>query len=177
MAAILQRAGFVPIALITLTLAACPFSSDLPLSSPADALTDNSLLGRWKMQDQETKQWVTIDFLQYDDKEYVAWSRDPADANGKVDVFRLFVTAIEGERFLNVQELGTGSSPAWSFANYQITGDALSLRFVDDAIFSSQNFGSSDALREFVRKNLHDPRLYAGDEGKESVMSWQRLKN
>lgn len=177
MDAVSLRAGLILMVVVTLTLAGCPFSSDLPLSSPADALPDDALTGRWKTQDKETRQWVTVEFLQYSEKEYVAWSRDPGEASGKIEAYRVFVTNIERERFLNIQELGPGTSRVWSFANYHITGDALSLRFVDDALFSTQTFSSSDALREFVRKNLRDPRLYASDDGKESVMNWQRVTN
>jgi hypothetical protein len=165
------------VVLISSGLAACPFSYDLPLSAPADAIVDNALVGSWKMQDPESGQLVTIEFLRFNEKEYVAWSREPDGAAEKVVVYRVFVTDIEGERFLNSKELGAKTGRSWSFANYRINGDTLSLRFVDDAIFASQTFDSSDALREFVRRNLHDPRLYATDEGKESVMRWQRVSD
>ena len=129
------------------------------------------------MQDPESGQWVTIEFLRFNEKEYVAWSREPDGEAEKIVAYRAFITEIEGERFLNAQELDAEPGRAWSFANYRISGDTLSLRFVDDALFSSRTFESSDSLREFVRKNLHDPRLYTADEGKESVMRWQRVSN
>jgi hypothetical protein len=166
--------AFALITAVSVGLAACPFSYDLPLSSPSDSILDNGLPGSWKMQDPQSGQWATLELLRYNEKEYVAWSREPPETGQKIVIYRVLVTAIDGERFLNVQELGSGAGRAWSYANYRVSADSLSLRFVDDAIFSSQTFGSSDALREFVRGNLHNPRLYMSDEGRESVMKWQR---
>lgn len=56
-----------------------------------------------------------------------------------------------------------------------MSSDSLSLRFVDDALFSSRTFGSSDALRDFLSRNLRNPRLYMNDAGAESEMKWQRV--
>jgi len=166
MAAILQRpsargaflrrtapriAALVLVALISFGPAACPFSYDLPLSTPADAIVDNALAGSWKMQDPESGQLVTIEFLRFNEKEYVAWSREPDGAAEKIAIYRVFVTGIEGERFLNSKELGAKKSRFWSFANYRINGDTLSLRFVDDAILPpgpsirATHYGSSCA--------------------------------
>lgn len=172
-----RAAAAALLAALSCCLAACPFSYDLPLGAPADTIRDNALAGSWKMQDPESGQWVTIEFLRFNEKEYVAWSREPDGEAEKIVAYRAFITEIEGERFLNAQELDAEPGRAWSFANYRISGDTLSLRFVDDALFSSRTFESSDSLREFVRKNLHDPRLYTADEGKESVMRWQRVSN
>jgi hypothetical protein len=170
-----RLAAFTLIAMASAALTACPYSNDLPLSSPSEAVVDSSLPGRWKMQDPDTGQWVTMELMRFSEREYVAWSREPSEAKEKVVLYRLFVTPIENERFLNIQELGRGVGRSWSFARYRLSGDALSLRFLDDSLFSSQAFGSSDALREFVLANLHDPRLYAGNDGTDSIMQWQRV--
>jgi len=155
-------------------LAACPYSDDLPLAAPSEAVADSALPGTWKMQDPDTGQWMTMELARFSEKEYVAWSRDPSDAKSKVVLYRLFVTPIGDERFLNIQELGQGGDRSWTFANYRVSGDTLLVRFVDDALFSSQSFSSSDALRNFIRANLQDPRLYSGSDGTGSVMKWQR---
>ena len=170
----LRSVVFILVSTLTLSLTACPFSYDLPLSSPAEAVQDVALVGNWKAQDPESGQWVTMEFLRYNEREYVAWTREGGD--GTTEIYRVFVTEIDGERFLNAQELGAGNSPTWNYVNYRVSGDTLFIRFVDEAIFSSKSFESSEALREFVRRNLHDPRLYMSDDGKESVMTWQRVK-
>jgi len=165
-------AGMLIVA-VTLALTCCPFTSDLPLSSPADAALDNALLGKWRARDPDTEQWTTMRFLAFNDREYVAWTTEP---DGKTEVYRAFVTVIDGERFLNSRELGTADSRSWSYVNYRVARDTLSLRFVDDEIFSSRTFASSESLREFVRAHLHDPRLYSSDKGA-AVMEWQRASN
>jgi len=161
--------------LVLAALTACPFSYDLPLSPPSEGVVDSVLPGTWKMQDPETGQWMTMELMRFSEKEYVAWSRDPSDATEKVVLYRLFVTPIDTERFLNIQELGQGAGRSWSFANYHISGDTLLLRFVDDGLFSSAVFSSSDALRDFIRAHLRDPKLYAGADGTEAAMKWQRV--
>jgi hypothetical protein len=170
-----RRAAFALIMAVSAGLAACPFSYDLPLSSPSDAVLDSGLPGTWKMQDPDSGQWLTIQLLRYNDREYVAWTQEPQDSGTKIVLYRVLVTLIDGERFLNVQELGSGGSHAWSYANYRVSSDTLSLRFVDDAIFSSRTFGSSDALRDFISRNLRNPRLYMNDAGADSEMTWQRV--
>ncbi len=168
-----KGAAWLLLVVAILALAACPFSSDLPLSSPADATMDNALLGRWRAQDPDTGQWTTMTFVSFNDREYVAWMAEP---DGKIEMFRAFVTVIDGERFLNARELDSPDNRSWSYVNYRLAGDTMSLRFVDDEIFSSHTFSSSDALRELVREHLHDPRLYSSDRGT-SVMEWQRASN
>jgi len=157
-----------------LSLSACPFSSDLPLGLPADASLDGALTGTWQAQDPESQQWVSITFVPFNEREYVALTHDPGEKEEKEKLWRVFVTLIDEERFLNIEELDGGNDAAWSFANYRVSGDTLSIRLLDDALFSSQTFRSSDALRDYVRAHLHDPRLYMSDDGKESVMSWRR---
>ena len=85
-----------------------------------------------------------------------------------MEAYRAFITVIDGEKFLNMQELGAQTSRDWSYAYYRIEGTALSLRFVDDSLFGSRTFDSSDALREFIRKNLRSPGLYVTNDGHDS---------
>lgn len=157
-----------------LFLFACPLSSTKPLSDPAQAVLDGSLVGDWKAVDPESKESVTVTFLPFNGQELVAFSRSTEDANGKVDLYRVFVTVIDGERFLNVQELGTQPDGEWSFANYRVVGASLSLRFIDDGLFGSPAPQTSDALREFVRGHLRAPGLYVSDGGSQTVMSFTR---
>lgn len=157
-----------------LFLLACPFSSSKPLSDPAQAVLDGALVGDWTAVDPESKESVTVTFLPFNGQELVAFSRSTEDAHGKVDLYRVFVTVIDGERFLNVRELGARGDEEWSFANYRVVGASLSLRFIDDGLFGSQTFDTSDALREFVRGHLSAPGLYASDGASQTVMSFTR---
>jgi len=84
------------------------------------------------------------------------------------------VTGIDGERFLNVQQLGEKDNRDWLFVRYRIDGNRLVLRVVEDTLFGTSPFASSEALRSFVGRNLTDPRLYSTDDSDNSEMTWQR---
>ena len=155
-------------------LSACPYTSDQPLSDPAAAALDRSLVGTWKMQDEESKEWQTLTFLSYDDRQMVAIAN--GGANEKTEAFRIFVTAIEGEHFLNVQQLGEDDSRQWNFARYSIRDGRMYLSLVDDALFASRSFASSEALQDFIRKNLADPKLYAGDDNEQPETAWEKVE-
>ena len=155
-------------------LSACPYSSDQPLSDPAAATFDRSLVGTWKMQDKESKEWNALTFLPWDDRQLVAIAN--GGANEKPEAYRVFITLIEHERFLNVQQLGEDENSQWNFARYSLRDGRLYLSLVDDALFASKSFASSDALRDFIRKNLADPRLYAVDDNEQPEMAWQKAE-
>lgn len=161
---------------ILLLLAACPFSSPWTLGDPAKAPLDSALIGDWSARDPESKQLVTITFLPYNAHELVAFSRDAEDPHGKVEAYRAFITVIDGVSFLNMQELGIHASRDWSYASYRIEGTALSLRFIDDSLFASRTFDSSDALREFISRNLRTPGLYVNDNGQDTLMKFTRAE-
>jgi len=161
---------------LVLLLAACPYSSVWTLGDPAQAPMDSALVGDWNAQDPESKQVVTITFLPYNAHELVAFSRDADDPHGKVESYRAFVTVIDGVNFLNMQELGAQAARDWTYASYRIDGKNLSLRFVDDSLFGSRTFDSSEALREFIRRNLRSPGLYVSDNGQDTLMKFTRLE-
>ncbi len=161
---------------LALLLAACPYSSEWTLGDPAKAPMDSALVGEWNARDPESKQVVTITFLPYNTHELVAFSRDADDPHGKVDSYRAFVTVIDGVSFLNMQELGAQAAREWSYASYRIEGKTLSLRFVDDGLFGSRTFDSSEAFREFIRKNLKSPGLYVSDSGQDTLMKFTKAE-
>jgi len=158
--------------LALLFLSACPFSSEQPLSDPAAAEFDRALVGTWKTQDNETKEWYSLTFFPFNDRELAAFTQGGAD--DELEAYRVFVTVIDTERFLNVRQLGTGEDQEWYFARYKFDGDRLLLRLVDDALFGSTRFASAAALRDFVRRNLSDPRLFESDDPEQPDMVWQR---
>jgi hypothetical protein len=158
--------------LAVLALAACPYSSEQPLSDPAAAATDPALVGTWKFQDPETQEWVTLSFFSYDEHELVAFT--PGDAGGKADAYRMFVTVIDSEKFLNVRELGEKADGEWFFVNYRVADGRLVLRVLEDELFGKTPFATSEALRSFVQRSLADPRLYSTDDTGQPEMTLQR---
>jgi len=143
-------------------LAGCPYSSDVPLGDPASAVIDRALPGTWRLEDPETHEKFTLTFASFNGHEMVGFS---SEGEGKpISAFRLFVTPVGGERFLNVQELKDDSAPQWYLARYRVSGDTLSLRLVDDGLFGSKTFSSPQALQEFVASRLADPRLFGSPQ-------------
>ncbi len=153
-------------------LAGCPFSSDTPLSDPRSSAVEPALAGTWKTQDPETGEWNELSIFAFDQHEMVAFA--PEKDSSKVSAFRLFVTEVGAERFLNVQELGA-SDPSWFFAKFEVGKDRMRLAVVDDGLFNRRSFATPADLREFLRAHLSDPLLYAaaGDTPMEST--WERV--
>ena len=79
------------------------------------------------------------------------------------DVMRAFVTVIEDERFLNVQDTDVPPDKrVWYLAKYTISGDTLTAWTVDDKLFTKP-VTSSRALYSFVKKHLNDKVLFGND--------------
>ena len=157
---------------LVLLLSGCPYASDLPLSDPTTASLDRGLLGAWKTQDEETGAWHTITFLPFNDREMVAFTAGQAGEDA--EAYRIFVTGIGSERFLNLRQLSAAEDQQWYFARYAIDGDRMALRLVDDTLFGTALFETSAGLQDFVRQRLADPRLYGADETERQDMVWYR---
>jgi hypothetical protein len=160
------------LALLVLGLSGCPFTSRLPLSDPGSARPDSGIVGTWRTLDPESGEWNTISIFPFNDHEMVGFA--PEGTGGKVDAFRIFPTAIGGESFLNFRQLG-GEDEDWYFARYEVAGDTLRLKIVDDGLFEKRQFSASADLREFVRQHLSDPLLYAPDADQPSESVWERV--
>jgi hypothetical protein len=158
--------------LFFLLLAGCPLSSDKPLSDPRSAAVDPALIGTWKTQDPESGEWNRLTILAFDEHEMVGLA--PEDESPEVTAFRLFVTPMGTQRFLNVQELGDDQRE-WFFARYEIARDRMRLTIVDEALFEARTFASSAELRDHLRAHLSDPRLYAAEGETVMESTWERV--
>ena len=168
-------AGAVSRAALVVFLAAlsgCPFSSRYPLSDPAAAVPDSKLIGTWRTQDPESREWNSLTILVFNDHEMVAFAPDKSAE--KVDAFRFFPTSIGAERFLSIQGLG-GTDEGWYYARYEIVQGRLHLKIVDDGLLEKVQVGSSSELRDLLRQHLADPRLYAPDSDQPSETVWERV--
>jgi hypothetical protein len=165
--------AWAAVAAVVLLLAGCPYSADQPLGDPATALLDKELSGTWRSEDPESHQANTIRFAAFNGHEMVAFAGENGSDDKAISAFRLFVTPVGEEKFLNLQELRDDEQSQWYFARYRIDGDTLTLRLIDDNLFSSKRFPTSEALRSFVRTHLADPRLYGspGDETADMVLT------
>ncbi len=131
---------------------ACPFGSEHPLGSPAEAITDDSLVGTWKTP-QGSEEQLAISISSSEERELIIAAEDPQETK----TLRAFVIELEGERFLNVRD------EQWFLVNYRVEGGRLLLRVVDDELFESKSFTSPEELRAFVSQNLANPHLYGGE--------------
>jgi len=148
-------------------LSGCPLVSEHPLSDPQAARIDEALVGSWRTLALDEGEWKRLAFLPFDERELVAFA--PGDEADSIDALRAFTTEIEGTRFLNVRELGTGRSPSgWYILRYAIDGDRLVMTIVDDALFEGKTFAGSADLGEFVRRNLSNPLLFSSNPGEKS---------
>jgi len=142
-----------------LLLAGCPYGSEFPLGSPEEAILDEALLGTWEAVDgQDEEPPLTI--RSAGDRLLLITSEDSAEE--EAEPIPAFVSELEGERFLNIRD-----ARQYFYARYKVQGDRLLLRIVDEELFEGKTFSSTEELRAFVRANLTDPRLYAGEDCQE----------
>jgi hypothetical protein len=144
-----------------LLLAGCPYGSEFPLGSPAEAIGDAALLGTWKTS-AESEEDFTLTFSIAGGAPLSVVADSPGEEPAS---YPAFVSAVGGERFLNLRD--AGESGQWYFANYRLDGDRLRLRLVDDELFESRVLSSSSELRAFLQRHLDDPRLYGGQGAEE----------
>ncbi|MEJ2067043.1 MAG: hypothetical protein P8Y09_03635 [Deltaproteobacteria bacterium] len=151
-----RNIGILFFLLILPLLLGCPYESGVPLSKSSKADIDQSLLGAWKNTAEGEPFTMIIE--QFNDHELLLLGMK--DDKIERDVMRAFVTVIEDERFLNVQEIKESPDErGWYLVHYALAGDTLTMWIVDDKLFTKP-FTSSRALSSFVKKNLSNKDLY-----------------
>jgi len=151
--------GIFSILFILPLLCGCPYESKVPLSKVSKAKIDQALLGEWNNTDQAEP--FTMIIQQFNDHELLIMGAE--DGVIDRDVMRAFVTVIQDERFLNVQDIKESPDKrGWYLGKYTISADTLTAWTVDDKLFTKP-VTSSRALYSFVKKNLHDKALYGDD--------------
>jgi hypothetical protein len=134
----------------------CPYESTVPLSKVSKAEIDEELLGVWK--NTAKGEPFTMIIEQFNEHEFLLLGLEDGKINR--DVMRAFVTIIKDERFLNVQEIKESPDErGWYLVHYAFSGDTLTMRIVDDKLFTKP-ITSSRAIYRFVKKNLHNRDLY-----------------
>jgi hypothetical protein len=81
-------------------------------------------------------------------------------------LMRAFGTIIDGQTFLNVQEIrkpGEKKRP-WNFVNYSVSKDKLVYKVVEEDLFEKKSFTSPEALYTFIKENLKNKELYDQDD-------------
>jgi hypothetical protein len=151
--------GIFAVLVILPLLWGCPYESKVPLSKASKATIDPALLGDWRNTDQTEP--FTMIIQQFNEHELLIMGAE--DGRISRDVMRAFVTVIEDERFLNVQDADVPPDKrVWYLAKYTISGDTLTAWTVDDKLFTKP-VTSSGALYRFVKKHLNDKALFGND--------------
>jgi hypothetical protein len=154
---------------ISLFLCGCPYESEFPLTTPEIAQIDRDLIGNWRFIQSERDKAATLSIYPFNDHEIIFIS---LEEDKKISAYRAFVTNINGEKFLNVQEIDQSENKRhWLFVNYSITSNRLTLRILEDTLMKNEKIDTPQALSGFVGKNLKEKDLY----GEDSEMVFERL--
>ena len=138
----------------------CPYDSVVPLSDPARAAVDKDLIGKWIKEEKNEKAFLVID--QFNGQELILLIVE--DGGKKIDRMRAFTTVVDGEKFLNVQEIKDEfDKRKWLFVNYKVSGGVMSLKTVEDKILKKPA-KDSDELFALIKKNIKNKDLYDGDD-------------
>jgi hypothetical protein len=146
-----------------LSLCACPYESEFPLSKCSEAVIDNQLIGQWKLEPKEGEEEGIITIYRFNDHEYLISARGKEETTDMV--MRAFGTRIEGQTFLNVQTInkpGEKRRP-WYLVPYSLSENKLVYNVVEDDLLKEKQFTSSEELYTFVKKNLKQKELYDQD--------------
>ncbi|MFZ5906784.1 MAG: hypothetical protein ACOYVJ_05175 [Nitrospirota bacterium] len=161
------KAGLLVV--FSIMLCGCPYESEFPLSSPDTAQIDRELIGNWKYGAPGETEAATLSIYPFNDHEIIIMS---PEGNRKIVAYRAFATCIQGEHFLNVQEIGpSGDAGHWLFVGYSIAGNRLTIRILEDTLMNNRDLETPEALSEFIGENLKDKDLFGGD----SEMVFERL--
>ena len=130
------------------------------MSKPGLAKIDNELIGKWRMEDKESKESGILTISRFNDSELLIVF---ADDKNEFGTMRLFVTFVGKEKFLNVQEMQVPyKDRKWMFANYSIKDCTLTYRLVNDSLLKDKAKGglSQKELYAFIKKNAANKDIY-----------------
>ena len=143
-----------------LCFCACPYESEFPLSKCNEATIDKQLIGQWKLEAKEGEQAGIIMIHRFNDHEYLISAKGNDESTAML--MRAFGTIIDGQKFLNVQEIskpGEKKRP-WNFVNYSVSEDKLVYKVVEEDLFEKKFFTSPETLYTFIKENLNRKELY-----------------
>ncbi|MBW2096783.1 MAG: hypothetical protein JRI80_18110 [Deltaproteobacteria bacterium] len=93
--------------MVALFFSGCPYESIFPLGRSDTATIDDQLLGRWESCSGEDEKSHCMVISQFNDHEYLITAEKEGEKESPM--MRAFSTIVGEYRFLNVQEIETGS--------------------------------------------------------------------
>ncbi len=161
---------YLALAVLAITLAGCPITSEYPLGSREEALMDNGLIGKWSAIVEKDSEKGSISIFQFNDKEMYLEAR--GDNDNSCTRSRIYVTVVDNVPIINYQEIKKHRPEnEYSFLKYMISKDGILTLWVlrSDRSFTSK-FGN-DELRKYVRENIANDKLY------EKLLDFKRIGN
>jgi hypothetical protein len=155
---LIQHLQIFLILVISLTFNGCPYLSEYPLSPVDSAVINEKLLGYWAQPDNSEDSSEVLHILPFNDREYLFFFLE----NKELSLFRVYSSTIREHSFFNINELQPDfeAHQQYVFAEYQLEGDILRLRFVEDDLLGDRKFDSSQQLLEFISNNIENDSLY-----------------
>jgi hypothetical protein len=153
----------IVLATVVSLLYGCPYDSEVPLGQIQSAQIDKTLVGNWLFKSNDQKESGVVTISPFNEKELLIVVRE--EGKSPHDFYRAFVSIVDGEKFLSIQEVRPKNEKrSWVFVNYSMANGELNFRIVEDKLFR-EKFASSSALQDFIRANIKNRDLYAGDGG------------
>jgi len=145
-------------AVMAMTLSGCPFVSKVPLGQVQHHPLDVSVFGDWLWENpQDKKQVVHAVVLPFNDTEYFVEWFDGDRAPLRLRAYRV---DIDGQAYINFNDLKATGSPEYFFAKYELSGDhQLTIRFIGEKGVPKGLATDAKGLVDYVRTHLTDPSL------------------
>lgn len=144
-------------------LTACPYSSVVPIDTPA-VKVQNELLGKWvKVGDESNVNPNYFIISKQDDFKYKISKNEynSYDSTYKETVFISHISKIDNFQFMNMQQDGAGD---YFLYKLELNQNDFSLFEITDNI--DEKFNTSPELKSFVKKNMGLSFFYNKDEEK-----------
>jgi hypothetical protein len=141
----------------------CPYDSEVPLGRSELAHIDKGLVGNWLYRNNDQKESGIVTISPFSESELLIVVRE--EGKSTHDFYRAFVSIVDGEKFLNIQEIKpTDEKRSWMFVNYSVANSELTIGIVEDKLFKDK-IASSIALNDFIQANIKNRDLYGSDGG------------
>jgi biopolymer transport protein ExbD len=157
------KSFFLILAAIVLVIAACPYTSTVPIDQPT-VKTDKKMEGKWiKSSDVTAENPNFYEIKIFNDYKYTIVNNEYSsyDSTYTKTTYIAHASKIENISFLNMQKDGTGDYYLYKF---ELGPDELTLFELTDNI--DEKFNSSADLKAFVQKNMKLSFFYNKDETK-----------
>jgi hypothetical protein len=142
-------------------LYSCPYDSEVPLGRSEVAHIDKGLVGNWLYRNNDQKESGIVTISPFNESELLIVVGE--EGKSKHDFYRAFISVVDGEKFLNIQEIRPSNEKrSWMFVNYSVANSDLTIRIVEDKLFKDK-IVSSSALMDFLNSNVKNRDLYGSD--------------